>query len=140
MVLKLFFSTGVVLLLIWFVAKFFFPVIGIHPDQNLGRIIGSISLSLHQKLVFLHLQESILLLGVTEQNVTLVDKIIDPEKVQALLLASGSKGKKHSFSDLFRGMGGLGAGDSEPLPHSQRLKDLDDSLSTTEAKARDLLS
>ena len=81
-----------VLLSAYFVSKFLGNRLGTYGKSNLGKnIVGAIPFDQNKKIVFLQINDSLLLLGVTEHNISILKEITESEDIERI--------KKDLFSD-----------------------------------------
>lgn len=73
-----------ILLSAWFVSRLLGNKLGANSFSHSGNIVGMIPLDASKKIVFVQIDESLLILGVTEQNISFLKEINDIEEVQRI--------------------------------------------------------
>ena len=74
-----------VLLSAYFVSRFLGNKLGSYSKANMGKnIVGMIPFDQNKKIVFLQVNDSLLLLGVTENNISLLQEITRSEDIERI--------------------------------------------------------
>lgn len=81
-----------------------------------GRLLGKVDLDLRKSLYFYELGDIIYVIGVTDNNMTLIDKIVDDEEATKIRVGMTSKKDFGGYFSFF-----------------QKKNDLDDNISTSNA-------
>jgi len=99
--LRLFFGLGIILVLIlifYFFVKFFMKKNLTSDIPGVGRLMGKVDILPGRSLVFYDLDETIYILGISGDSITLVDKIYDTDQVSRI--KSGFSKRKNFGSYL----------------------------------------
>ena len=81
-VLSLIVVFALILLSAWFVSRLLGSKFGANSLSNSGNVVGMIPIDASKKILFVQIDESLLILGVTEQNISILKEINDIEEIQ----------------------------------------------------------
>ena len=83
--LKVFFVLAVVIVLIWITIALLKKSMGLRSGANGIELAGGISLGARRSIQFVKIGQTLYLLGVTDQQVNLIQTIKDPEEINSII-------------------------------------------------------
>ncbi|MDR2869921.1 MAG: hypothetical protein LBV04_05695 [Deferribacteraceae bacterium] len=102
---RMFFGVGlilVIILLAYAVMKYLFKHSHVSDIPGIGRLLGKVDIELKKSLVFYELGEIIYILGVTDGNISVVDKVTDPVDVNLIKAGFSRRKDFSSYMKFFR--------------------------------------
>jgi hypothetical protein len=76
------------------------------PDNSLVRILQTIPIGMKRQIMFLDVADEVLVVGLSGDQMTMLTRISDPEKLESLRLLRHSGSAKKSFLSSLRSFSG----------------------------------